>query len=678
MIVSYKKSLNIYLCLITLCFFNVVNHNSCFSQQKKIDSLLFLLKNAKHDTDKINFQKKISFEYSYIGANNLAISYADSALKLSQKLSHKNGIATSLSILGSIYLTKGDYSNALECYLSALKTDEQSNDSMGIAMRLNRIGMVFQSMGDYSKSREYFQKALSIGEQLNDFIGVSDRLTNIGNSYAVEAINISDSTQKAALFSEALSHYFKSLKLQELMKLNKNKPTTLGNIGNIYMFTEQYNTALEYYQKALNVDEALGNKNGIARHLNNISSLYFRLNKFDEAEKHLLKAIEISKETGTMDYLRKFQETISRIYEKKKQYKLALDYYKNAMEIKDSLFNDEKRKEITQNEMNYTFEKKEAATKAEQDKKDALVLLEQKKKNIIISAVSIVLILLIVFSFFTYGRYKITQKQKIIIETQKSLVDEKQKEIIDSINYAKRIQNAILVKEEDVIRVFPDSFLFYKPKDIVAGDFYFFEYTKSYCFYAAADCTGHGVPGSLISIVCSNALSRCIKEFNLHDPGEILTCARTLVLETFAKSGDEIKDGMDISLLCFKYNSSNDLQEVKWSGANNPLWVIRTGKLMEYKGDKQPIGKSSKYFPFTTHSINIQKNDTIYLFTDGLQDQFGGEKEKKYKTSRLKNLLVNVYDKSMQEQKDIIESSFYDWKKNIEQVDDICVIGLRI
>jgi len=266
--------------------------------------------------------------------------------------------------------------------------------------------------------------------------------------------------------------------------------------------------------------------------------------------------------------------------------------------------------------------------------------------------------------------------QKQIAEHQRELVEEKQKEIIDSINYARRIQRAILATEADIKKHFPESFLLYLPKDIVAGDFYFFETTPTHVFYAAADCTGHGVPGALVSVVCANALTRCVKEFGLTLPGEILGKARELVMETLKKSGQDVRDGMDISLL------AKDLRDntYNWAGANNPLWIVKKDatRIIELKPDKQPIGISESIQPFRTHAVQVEKGDLLYLFTDGYADQFGGDKGKKFKYRQLGERLLQMQDQPMEKQRALLEQGFRDWMGNLEQIDDVCVIGVRV
>ena len=299
-----------------------------------------------------------------------------------------------------------------------------------------------------------------------------------------------------------------------------------------------------------------------------------------------------------------------------------------------------------------------------------------------------IVMLVITFIFWNISFRKEVKLRAIAEEKLKETlneVEEKQKEITDSINYAKRIQEAILPSRDFIKANLPNSFLYYQPKDIVAGDFYWAEKIEDTFYIAAADCTGHGVPGALVSVVCSNALNRTVKEFKLTEPGQILDKARELVLESFSKSTEDIKDGMDISLLSIKAN------EVKWAGANNPLWYITSSvitpgsesgvenkELVEVKADKQPIGKTDNPLPFTTHLVNINKGDTLYLFTDGYADQFGGPKGKKFKYKQFEDVLVSSNKLPLTEQCSLISKGLNDWKAGLEQVDDICVIGIRL
>lgn len=287
----------------------------------------------------------------------------------------------------------------------------------------------------------------------------------------------------------------------------------------------------------------------------------------------------------------------------------------------------------------------------------------------------------------------LTREQNIVLEKQVAErteeLQEKNKEIIDSINYAKRIQDAILPPSSLLKTHVAKAFVLYLPKDIVAGDFYWLEPTKTGVLIAAADCTGHGVPGAMVSVVCHNALNRSVREFGLAAPGQILDQTAIIVDETFEKSQEDIKDGMDISLSSINFET----RKISWAGANNPLWIISKNeldtlgessysagemRLYEIKGDKQPIGKYPNRTSYITHELSLSEGDLIYMFTDGFPDQFGGEHGKKYKSKNFKTFLTSICREPIEVQRQLLESEFTTWRGKHEQIDDVCVIGLRI
>lgn len=320
--------------------------------------------------------------------------------------------------------------------------------------------------------------------------------------------------------------------------------------------------------------------------------------------------------------------------------------------------------------------------------------------------VLIIAVGLIFYFFFRWRTLIIRKRAKVLeqtvkertseIELQKKEIETQHEEIKDSINYAKRLQDAILPSNEIIRNHFKDAFVFFRPKDVVSGDFYWFENYNNRIYFAVADCTGHGVPGALVSVVCSNALNRTLNEFNIQEPAEILNKTRELVINTFSKSNFNVKDGMDIALCCIE----NDI--LHFAGANNPLWLIRSKDnfeeientktltsdehvLIEIKGNKQPVGLHENSVPFTQKSISIQKGDIFYLFSDGYPDQFGGENHsiskpggKKLKYKPFKKIILEINDQPLSKQGEFLETAFDKWKGSFEQVDDVCVIGFKV
>ncbi|MEZ4937009.1 MAG: HAMP domain-containing protein [Crocinitomicaceae bacterium] len=300
-----------------------------------------------------------------------------------------------------------------------------------------------------------------------------------------------------------------------------------------------------------------------------------------------------------------------------------------------------------------------------------------------------------------------------LLKRQKEMIEEKNKEMVDSINYALRLQNAILPTKARVKDSFPKSFVLYKPKDIISGDFYWMNEFDDQTLIAAVDCTGHGVPGAMVSVVGANGLNRCVKEFGLKEPGEILDKLSELVQETFESGEDKVKDGMDGALISIEQKQTSNSKNqnlaqsscsiLKYAGAHNPLWIVRKKSevdlsqdapaipeerisltegvdhnLFEIKADKQPIGNFEDAKAFITNRIELKAGDTVYLFSDGYADQFGGPRGKKFKYKSMKELILKIQDLSMEEQMLTLDKVFEEWRGNLEQLDDVCVIGIRV
>jgi len=272
-------------------------------------------------------------------------------------------------------------------------------------------------------------------------------------------------------------------------------------------------------------------------------------------------------------------------------------------------------------------------------------------------------------------RTKEIAEQNTMLEDQKNQIAAKNEDILDSIKYAKRIQNTILPSENLLSSRFKEHFVFYRPKDIVSGDFYWMREVGDKVVWSTVDCTGHGVPGAFVSIVGNNSLVRTVNEFKLEQPNEILDKLRELVVEAFRAQGErDVKDGMDLALVSLDQKTN----KLMYSGANNPLLIIRGREVIEVKADKQPVGDFERSFPFTNHEIQLQKDDCIYIFSDGYVDQFGGDKGKKLKSRPFRELLLSISHLPMNEQLSTLNLHFDEWKGGLEQLDDVLVFGVRV
>jgi len=651
------------------CYFVKGDYNLAMQQY---EFALKVLPENVNEKDKIRKQNvyaailgNIGGVYRNQGNYAQALEYYFKALKINEEIGNKQGQAANLGNIGLVYSDQGNYAKALDYYFKALKINDEIGNKQGQAINLGNIGIVYLDQGDYAKALEYYFKAQKIHEEIGNKQGQAINLVNIGIVYSAQCD-----------YSKALDYFFKALKIHEEIGNKQSQAINLGNIGNVYSDQGDYSKALEYYFKALKIHKEIGNKQGQAIILGNIGSLYINQNKYKEAEEYLKKAIAIGEELHIIYHLEGFYNSLSELYSKTGRDKDALEAYKKHVMYKDSVNKQENKKALATKEMQYLFEKKQAEEKAKHQLEITKKEEENRRQRIIIFSTGILLVTMGIFLWRINKQRQIITKQKQIVEEQKRLVDEKNKEIIDSIHYAKRIQQAILPDDDDEWkRLLPDSFVLYLPKDIVAGDFYYLVETENYIYVAAADSTGHGVPGAMVSVTCHNALNKAVLEEGLQNTNEILNRTRELVIKQLhSHQHSQLQDGMDICLV--RINKSNRLQ-LQYSGANRPLVVINNGGLKEYTPDKQPIGYYEDATPFNAQDIEIAKGSYLYLFTDGYADQFGGEKNKKLGTKRWKEMLLELTQKSTEEQLEYLKDFFQKWKGGSFQTDDVTVIGIR-
>ena len=678
------------------------------SAKVKIDSLLFIWNNSTiHDTTRLEALQKVAWD-GYLFTNpDSTFYYSQKIIDFATLKGNKKYIATGWNIQGASFSAKGDYYTAIKYYEKSLEINEEINDKERIAAALGNLGIVYKNLGDLQKALEYYQRSLKINQELQNRKGVAKVLNNIGILYKtqeeynlaleyytkalqinkeddnkVETSNLLNAIGNISLFkkdtSEAFRYYQEALEIQESTGDKRGTALTLINIGNIHNFRKEYDTALELFNKSLIIRTELNDKKGMAMSLGSIGSVYSSIGQTKMAISYFQKSLSISNEIGLLEQVKISSEFLYKNYRLEGNTSKALESYETYITLRDSLQNNDIQKELIKQQyqskadsIKVKREMQDAIALAEQSKKDALNQKESERKSFLIWLGAIGSVVGVFFTIFIFNKLRLVRQQKGIIENQKHEVEEKNKEITDSIKYAKRIQKAILPPDKIIKKHLPDSFILYKPKDIVAGDFYWMENVGNKTLFAAADCTGHGVPGAMVSVVCNNGLNRSVREHGLTDPGMILDKTREIVISEFEKSEEEVKDGMDIALCSLENNT------LKFAGANNPIWMVRNDEIIETKANKQPIGKFDKQMPFTTHEFEIMKGDIIYIFSDGLVDQFGGDKGKKFKATAFRELILSIKDKTMDQQKLQIDEVFEAWKGDIEQIDDVCVIGVR-
>lgn len=630
----------------------------------------------------------VGFAYQYLGKINEALLFYEKALLLRIAVNDQEGLWQSYNNIASIYDDRGDVVKALQNYELSLKTVKEIKDKAGEANALNNIGYVYYNQRENKKALEYFLASVKIQEETKDKRRLAFSYTHIGNVYKAEKD-----------YQSTIDFYEKALKLRVELDDKKGMANSYNLFGFMFMQMGDTIKAYENFNKAIDLLKVVDDKKEKARTLYNFGRLKFYNGKLKEAKVDALESYDLSMELGYPMDIKESAKLLYDIYNKEGNYEGALKMFRQYVIMRDSLNSIESTKAALKLQMKNQYEHKVAQDSlriAEERKLNAARFEKEQTKRYALYGG---LILVLLFAALMYNRVKVTLQQKKLIEVQKHLVEEKQKEVLDSISYAKRLQDAILPPQELVNKYLPDNFILYKPKDIVAGDFYWFEHIEGASYMAAADSTGHGVPGALVSVVCSNALNRAVNEFGLRVPGEILNKTRELVLETFARSDKDVKDGMDISLIKIteqvqkgmpgrlvipKGQSLHDVLDnqrkfkVEWAGANNPLWYQQNNTIHEVVAHKQPIGKTEKPTPFPTHTLELHKGDMFYLFTDGYADQFGGPKGKKFKYKQLEDLLLENSGATVSQQKEILDLTFNLWKGDLEQIDDVCIIGVRV
>lgn len=624
--------------------------------------------------------------YTHKGKYHQAISYFQQSLAIDQEKGYQLSIANAYNNMALVYKKQGKYAKAIELQTKGLKIREAINYQQGIAHSLHNIGSIYKAQGDYSTATNYFKRSLIIEKELNNQEGIASSYNVIGEMFK----------QQEQLDSAQL-YISRGLEIRKSIGDKEGISNSLLDLGNLEFKQEKYGQALAYYQESLEQLNGLEVPSNKANCLHNMALVYQARGAYSQALKLAVHAFGLAESVGQLELVSDIAKTLSSLYKEQGNTRLALQYYERHIQSRDSLESERNKREVIRQAYKYEYEKQASADSiknAEAKKLTDAQLTAQKaqleKEETQRYALFWGLGLLALFGGVMYNRFRLTKQQRDIIEEQKNLVEDqkieveeahnqlsvKNQEILDSIVYAKRIQTAILPPIRLVKEYLQNSFIYYQPKDVVAGDFYWMETVGKIVYFAAADCTGHGVPGAMVSVICVNGLNRAVREFELRDPAKILDKTRELVIKEFEKSEEEVKDGMDISLCALNLKNN----ELHWSGANNPLWIVRLGsdEIEEIKANKQPIGQFDLAKSFTSHVVQLNQGDTLYIFSDGFPDQFGGEKGKKYKSGKFKRTLVELSKQDISTQKQLLKNEFEDWKGENEQLDDVCIIGVKI
>jgi serine phosphatase RsbU (regulator of sigma subunit) len=618
-------------------------------------------------TEKVDSQNKLAFALRN-SSTKQSIALSKKAQKIALQINYTDGYATALCNEAFCYVQITDYKLALEKLFLSLQIFEKNENENGIAQVSYNFCLVYVRLSEYSLALDNINKALSYNKKINDkeetarcffqlgflyyslnefndAIAYYQKGVALGSEIGNKAIEVS-SMMGLGLIYTAKKEYIKSgdillkcINIREEIKDWRGYAAALHAYMTLCFETEKYEEAKEIAYKGIKLERELGDKMGIASFLLDLGKIQFTLNDIDEAEKTILEALEIAMDIDYKKIIAPAHFFLSKIYESCGNFANALKHHKEYHNANLDLQNTNALIKVKHIEL---------LAKMEAVQKEA----------------------------------EINRLKNVELKNAFDVIEQKNKDILKSLTYAKRIQKAILPSLSLFKKYVESSFVLHIPKDIVAGDFYWIENIDNKIFFAACDCTGHGVPGALVSIICNNALNRALNEFGERLPGKIFDKTRELLLDHFDKSDEEVNDGMDASLAVIDMKN----RVLLWSGSNIPLWIIKGSSesadidevFIEIKADKQPISKGYKEKPFTTHEIKLQEGDIIYLFTDGYADQFGGEIGKKMKKAKFREKLMSIAHLPMHEQHQELHDFFNQYKGDYEQLDDVCIIGVAV
>jgi serine phosphatase RsbU (regulator of sigma subunit) len=562
----------------------------------------------------------------------------------------------------------GDFKGALDSYHSILPYYEK-NPNINMLFRLySCIAGVYYDQLDYNMAIEYFKKALDHSIKAGHKNYIAQCYNNIGSALGNMGKN-----------SESKQYYLKAVPINIEIKNAWSLAYNYMNISWCELAEKDLPDAAEHNRMAKELIKEFKEPYTMADVLAQEAEILMAIGKKTEALRSMEESLALAEQTKSPVQLEKIYKHMASILESIGDYRRALQFTNKFIRTKDSIINENIREEVTKKKLAYEFEKEQLADSLESaskqkhlsDQLDSSHRQAAMQRNISIISVSSLLIMA-VLSFFLYRGVKRNKAASKIIVQQKKEVEIKNKEITDSMHYAKKIQNTLMAQQGIINSCFPHNFILFKPKDIVSGDFYWAAEKNDHFFLAVCDSTGHGVPGAFMSLLNMGFLTEAVKEKNITQPNEIFNYIRQKLIESFSMEGQ--KDGMDGIIIWVDLKT----KQMTYAAANNPPVLIRNGRIGELAYDKMPVGRGERTDSFRLHELNLQAGDSLYLYTDGYADQFGGVRGKKYMYKKLNQKLLSIRSLDVQNQREDLSNEFDHWKGALEQVDDVCIIGIRV
>ncbi len=670
------------------------NYVLALEQQKKSLALFEKLYKKKEMAQTLY---EIGIIYDYQANYPVALTYFFKSLKIREDIQDKRGIAASLNSIGIIYQNQNENEKALAYFEKSFAIKKNIADNAGMATTLNNMAIIYKKQKDYAKALDSYEKSLKIRQEVQDKRLIAASLNNIATLYEAQG-----------KYTLALDYYEQSIQLKKEIKDDWGMIYSLNGLATIYQKKQAYLKSIEYGEQAMQIATALNALKEMREVSEVLYNSYKLCNNYPKSlEYHELYKI-VSDTIFNIDKYKAIDKLETRITLEKleKERQIAAESYQRQIEISKKQAEADRLYNLAKHESNQRkadgfrnladkvqlearrLRANEAKIKAE-NKVFSLEAQKQKEENefrqTIIYFILLGLIGIVIFTFFIFRSKQQEKKANDelrftldIVNENKKEIEHKNKAIMDSINYAKRIQTAILPSDDDFKNALPSSFVFFQPRDIVSGDFYFLAQKEHKTIVAAVDCTGHGVPGALMSMMGKEIIAQIIDNYKIYEADLILNELHKGVRKALKQADNRNHDGMDLALVVI----DNQQQEVQFAGAKNPIVYIQNGELFYIKGDKETIGgqQREKDRVFTRHTIPFsQESDTmIYLFSDGFQDQFGGVANKKISIARLKELFLSIHQQPMLAQHNALKQYFATWvaQSNAKQIDDVLILGI--
>ncbi|MCU0435446.1 MAG: tetratricopeptide repeat protein [Bacteroidia bacterium] len=605
--------------------------------------------------------------YYYASRYDSSLYYHEQALTIRKRIDDWKGLGASYNNIGQIYDDQGRKEIALDYYLRSLDYMKKTNYQRGLGIVYNSLGNLYYYQKDYNKSLFYFSQGLTLSEAADDDFGRMNSYNNIGLIW-----------KEMGDAAKALMYYRQGLQIAIKNDYTTNMPTMYNNIGEIYMERGKNDSALFCFRKAYTIASETDDEVNMVSPLGNMGTLLHKTGRSDTAEVCFQRALQLSRKNELLDYQQGILSRLANLNASNGNFEKAYFYQQSYDSVSQLLFNRQREEQMQNMQVRYDTEaiKKESQLTRER-------LAQSERERWYLAAVALAVLLAAVAAVFAWLRTRKLNKKldaqhnNILrinndLETQREIIATQNRELTDSINYAQRIQQALLPDAAEVKRLLPHGFVFFRPRDIVSGDFYYLAGSPDDCYIVVADCTGHGVPGALMSMIGMEELITHLRPGRA--PGEILgdinRAVRSLLKQNNTETGAQ--DGMDIAIC--RYQPAHQL--VEFAGAHRPLWIVHQQEIIELKPTKASIGGfTPDDQEFATTRFTLQPGMKAYLFSDGIVDQFGGSEGKKLMNKRLREMLVEISSLAPDQRHTQLANSITEWQQQYAQVDDMLMIG---